>query len=124
MPFAYVASIALREFRAAVHTVACKPFREHTLGKFVIRRTAIESVDVEVALNEETLKLDRRFEVRRSEEAFDSSTKLWGFVDVVEMFVPVLGRIGQQMMVFYVIFGDCEPLLRLSCQKLRISVLR
>ena len=67
VPFAYVASIALREFRAAVHTVACKPFREHTLGKFVIRRTAIESVDVEVALNEETLKLDRRFEVRRSE---------------------------------------------------------
>ena len=81
-------------------------------------------VHIEVALNEETLELHRRLEVRRPEKYLDPMTKLWCFFDVVEMLVPVLRRVGKQMMAFYVIFGGCEPLFRFSCQKLRISILR
>lgn len=124
VPFAYVASVVLGELGAAVHVVACKPFWEYALGKFVIRRTATDSIDIKVTLDKQTLKLDGRLEVRRCKEVFDFLTKLWCFFDVVEMLVPVLCRIGKQMMVFDSILGGRDPLFRLSCQDLRISILR
>ena len=89
----------------------------------MIGGTAVESIDVEMALDKEALELESRLEVHRREKDFDSVAKFRCFFDLVEVLVPVLRRISKQMVVFYVIFGDREPLFRLSCQKLRISVL-
>ena len=124
VPFAYVAPVILGELGAAVHVVACKPFWKHALGKFVIRRTVTHSIDIKVTLDKQTLKLNGRLKVRRCEEVFDFLTKLWCFFDAVEMLVPVLRRIGKQMMVFDSMLGGRDPLFSLSCQKLRISILR
>lgn len=93
VPFAYVASIVSREMGATVHAMACKPFWEYALGELVIGRTVTESIDFEVALDEETLKLHRQSEIRRYEEVFNFLTKLWRFFDRVKMLVPVLRRI-------------------------------
>ena len=124
MPFAYVASIVLGELGVAVRVVACEPFWEDTLGELVIGRAATGSIEVKMALDEKALKLDRRLEVRGCEEVFNLLTKLRCLFDVVKMLVPVLRGIGNQMMVFYVIFEGRQPLSRISRQKLRIFVLR
>lgn len=124
MPFTYKASIISYKWRAAGFAVACKPSWENTLGEFLIRTAVISSIDLEMALDEEALKLDGRLEIRRREKILYLLAKLWRVLDLVKMLVPVLRRISKQMMVFYLIFGACDPMLRVSRQELRVSVLR
>ena len=66
-----------------------------------------------MTLDKEALNLHGRLEVWRFEESIDFLTKLRRFFNVVEMFIPVFCRIRQQMMVLYLIFRSCDPLLRL-----------
>ncbi len=124
MPFTYVASITSGKRGAAVSAMACKPFWEYALGKFVIGRATISSIDIEVSLDEKALKLDARLEIGRCEESFKFLAELWSFFHVVEMLIPIFRRISKQMMVLYSLFRSRDPMFCVFCQKLRISVLR
>ncbi len=114
-PFTYIASIASGKRGAAVSAMGCKPFWEYALGEFVIGRAATSSVDFEVSLDEEALKLDGRLEIGRCEEAFNFLAKLWRFFNVVEMLIPIFRRISKQMLVLYSIFGSRDPMFRIFC---------
>lgn len=124
VPLTYIASIILRDLGAGGCAVACKPSWEHTLGEFLIERAVRDCIDFKVTLNEQALKLHGRLKIGRSEEAFNFSAELWCFFDGVKMLVPVFCRISNQMMVLNVVLGPCDPVPRISCQKVRISVLR
>ena len=124
VPFAYIASVISRELGAFGYGVACEPFWEYSLGEFVVGVSVNDTVDLEVTLNEEALKLHGRHEIWRREETFNFSAKLRCFSNVVKMLVPVFRRICKQMMVLYFIFRCRDPVTGVACQKLRISVLR
>ena len=115
VPFACVASIAPRVFRAAGYAVACKPLWENALGELMVWRAVKDGINVEMTLDKETLKLHGRWEIRRFEESFNFLAKIRGFFNAVEVLVPVLCRVGKQMMVFYSIIGCRDPMLGFFC---------
>ena len=123
LPFAYIASIISEKVGAADCAVACKPSREYAFGEFLIGRAVSGSIDFEMGLDEETLKLHSRLKIWRCEETFNALAKLWCFFNAVKMLVPVFRRICKQMMVLYFLLGDCNPVLGFYCQNLRIFVL-
>ena len=110
-PFTGIASIAPRILGAAGYAVACKPLWENALGEFVIWGALNGYINVEMTLDKETLKLHGRQEIRRFEKYFNFLANLGCFINAVEVLVPVLCRIGKQMMVLDSIFGCRGPML-------------
>ena len=115
VPFSCIASIAPRILGAAGYAVACKPLWENALGEFVIWRAIDGYINFKMTLDKETLKLHGRCEIRRFEESFNFLAKLRCFFNTIEVLVPVLCRVGKQMMVFYSIFGCRDPMPCLFC---------
>ena len=124
VPLTYIASIIPRTLGADGCAMVCKPSWEHALGECLIGRAMKARIDLKVTLNEKALKLHGCLKVRRREKAFNFLAKLCRFFDTVKMLVPIFCRISQQMMVLYSVFEGRDPMPRLSCQKVRISVLR
>ena len=114
-PFTCIASIAGRVLGAAGYAVACKPLWEHALGELVIWRAIDGYINVEMTLDKETLKLHGRREIGRFEESLNFLAELRCFFNAVEVLVPVLCRVSEQMVVLYSIFRCCYPMLSLLC---------